>query len=67
MLLACVVGAAVLVALGVWGWRAVPGMVPEALGVEERKQKEQMLRRGVVACFLAAAILLYFVIDSALY
>lgn len=54
-------GAVLLIVLGCWGWRAVPGLVPRSMDAESRRHQEAVLRRGVLACFAAAAILLAFV------
>jgi hypothetical protein len=58
------VGAVLLIVLGCWGWRAVPGLVSRSLDAESRRHQEGVLRRGVLACFAASAILLAFVVAS---
>lgn len=64
MAVGCALIAVLLIGLGVWGLRAVPGLVPRSLGERERAQRMRMLRRGATACFLVAAILICFVIDA---
>lgn len=66
MVIGCAVVALMLIGLGIWGRRAVPDLVPRSLGVQEREHKMRSMRRGTTACFLGAAVLLYFVIDSLL-
>jgi hypothetical protein len=63
--LAIVALALLLVALGSWVWRAAPAIATGWMDAEDRRHHRRVLRRGAVACVVVAAILVYFVIDSA--
>jgi hypothetical protein len=52
--------AAVLFAIGRWGRRNAAGLVPSALSEEGQRSQERALRRGSVACQLAAGLFLVF-------
>lgn len=50
--------AAVLAALGTWGIRHAPRLAPGSLPEQERLHRARVLRRGGLACLLAATLLL---------
>ncbi|MBA0126493.1 hypothetical protein H0B56_13160 [Haloechinothrix sp. YIM 98757] len=50
--------AAILVALGTWGIRHAPRLAPAALPGQERRHRARVLRRGGIACLVAATLLL---------
>lgn len=60
--LALLIGAAALVAVGRWGTRNAADLAPSGLDAEDRLHRAQVLRRGVWACFGAAAL---FVVTAA--
>lgn len=61
-----VVVAVLLVLLGGWGRRNAARLVPEAISPEDRVRQERVLRRGSVACFGAAALLVFAAVGSLL-
>jgi hypothetical protein len=52
--------AAALFAIGRWGRRNAAGLVPTALSEAGQRSQERALRRGSVACQLAAGLFLAF-------
>ena len=54
----CLVFAAILCPLGLWGWRSAEELVAEALPSEERLHRIAVLKRGAIACEVVAVLLL---------
>ncbi|SNR49829.1 hypothetical protein SAMN06265360_107203 [Haloechinothrix alba] len=50
--------AAILAALGTWGIRHAPQLAPAPLPEQERRHRTRVLRRGGIACLVAATLLL---------
>lgn len=57
--------AAILVAVGIWGWRNA-GSLAKAYPVDEATQRRRkgVYQRGSVACFVAAAAFLLLIVLS---
>jgi hypothetical protein len=66
MSVAMSVVAVVLVLVGNWGWRNAVRLVPQGISTEDRARQERVLRRGAVACYAAAALLVFAAIGSLL-
>lgn len=57
-ILTCFFFVCCLCPLGLWGWRAAEELVNDALPEGEREHRIAVLRRGAVACEVAAVLLL---------
>lgn len=61
---ALVLCAAVLGLLGNWGRRRGQELVPPGLSAEDQRRQERVIRRGALACFVAATLFLVAAVGS---
>lgn len=64
--LAMAVVSVLLVLLGSWGRRNAVRLVPQTISPEDHLRQVRVLRRGSVACYVAAALLVLAAVGSLL-